>query len=58
MDSSADVSAPSPQSVAPTPTEAAVDPARVAGIVEQLIDRLKPDLIAAVIRELQRSSSH
>ena len=58
MDASADVSAPSPQSVAPTPTEAAVDPARVAGIVEQLIDRLKPDLIAAVIRELQKSSSH
>jgi hypothetical protein len=35
-------------------TETAVDPARVASIVEQALERLKPDLIAAVTRELEK----
>ncbi|HVP52089.1 MAG TPA: response regulator [Terriglobales bacterium] len=42
-----------PPVAAPTITEARVDPARVASIVEQVLERLKPEVIAAVTRELE-----
>jgi len=42
-----------PPVAAPTVTEAKVDPARVASIVEQVLERLKPEVIAAVARELE-----
>jgi hypothetical protein len=41
---------------APTVTEAAVSPARVARIVDQLLERLKPELIDAVTRELGKKN--
>ena len=37
--------------------EAPVDPLRIARIVDQLIERLKPELIAAVTRELEHKDS-
>ena len=37
----------------PTVTEAPADPARIARIVEQVLERLKPEVIAAVTRELE-----
>ena len=37
--------------------EAPVDPVRIARIVDQVIERLKPDLIAAVTRELEHKDS-
>jgi len=42
-----------PQAI-PTVIETAVDPARIASIVEQALERLKPELIAAVARELEK----
>ena len=45
-----------PQIIAPTVTEVPVDPARIAGIVDQVLERLKPELIAAVTRELEKKS--
>ena len=42
-----------PPVTAPTVTEATVDPARIASIVEQVLERLKPEVIAAVTRELE-----
>lgn len=44
---------PEPPAVLPTIIEAPVDPVRIARIVDQLIERLKPELIAAVTRELE-----
>jgi len=42
-----------PQAAVPTMTEVPVDPARVARIVEEVLQRLKPEVIAAVTRELE-----
>ena len=42
-----------PQGAVPTMTEIPVDPARVARIVEEVLQRLKPEVIAAVTRELE-----
>lgn len=42
-----------PQGAVPTMTEVPVDPARVARIVEEVLQRLKPEVIAAVTRELE-----
>ncbi len=38
----------------PRVTEVSVDPARIAHIVDEVLERLKPELIAAVTRELQK----
>ena len=43
-----------PRITVPTVTEAPADPARIARIVDQVLERLKPELIAAVTRELDR----
>jgi len=43
-----------PHSTAPTVTEVPADPARIARIVDQVMERLKPELIAAVTRELDK----
>jgi CheY-like chemotaxis protein len=43
-----------PPSTLPRVTEAPVDPARIAHIVEEALERLKPELIAAVTRELEK----
>ncbi len=48
---------PEPPAVPPTIIEAPVDPVRIAHIVDQLIERLKPELIAAVTRELEHKDS-
>lgn len=45
----------SPQSFPPVVTEAPVDPQRIASIVERVLERLKPELVAAVTRELEKS---
>lgn len=45
-----------PQATIPTVIETAVDPARIASIVEQALERLKPELIAAVTRELEKKN--
>ncbi len=47
---------PVPQIAVPRVTEAPVDPARIAGIVDQVLERLKPELIAAVTRELEKKN--
>lgn len=45
-----------PQATGPAPTirEAALDSGRITSIVEQLLERLKPEVIAAVTRELEK----
>lgn len=48
---------PEPPATLPTIIEAPVDPVRVARIVEELIERLKPELMAAVVRELEHKDS-
>jgi DNA-binding response OmpR family regulator len=48
---------PEPPATLPTIIEAPVDPVRVARIVDQLIERLKPELMAAVVRELEHKDS-
>jgi CheY-like chemotaxis protein len=45
-----------PQATVPMVTEATVDPARIASLVEQALERLKPELIAAVTRELEKKN--
>jgi len=45
---------PEPQVALPTVTEAAADPVRIARIVDQVFERFKPELIAAVTRELEK----
>ena len=45
-----------PQATVPTVIETAADPARIASIVEQALERLKPELIAAVTRELEQKN--
>jgi len=40
-----------------TKVETAVDPGRIASIVEQALERLKPELIAAVTRELEKENT-
>jgi len=45
-----------PPATVPMVTEATVDPARIASIVEQALERLKPELIAAVTRELEKKN--
>ena len=45
---------PVPQISVPRVTEAPVDPARIASIVDEVLERLKPELIAAVTRELEK----
>jgi len=46
-----------PRSTVPTVTEAPVDPARIARIVDQVLERLKPELVDAVTRELERDKN-
>jgi len=45
-----------PPATVPTIIETALDPARIASIVEQALERLKPELIAAVTRELEKKN--
>ena len=45
-----------PRIAVPTVTEATADPARIARIVEEALQRLKPELIAAVTRELEKKN--
>ena len=45
-----------PQASAAKVTQTAVDPGRIASIVEQALERLKPELIAAVTRELEKKN--
>jgi DNA-binding response OmpR family regulator len=45
-----------PQTALPRVTEVPVDPARIAHIVDEVLERLKPELIAAVTRELERKN--
>jgi hypothetical protein len=45
-----------PQASAARVTQTAVDPGRIASIVEQALERLKPELIAAVTRELEKKN--
>jgi DNA-binding response OmpR family regulator len=44
-----------PQIAVPLVTEAPVDPARIASIVDLVLERLRPELIAAVTRELEKN---
>ena len=53
----ADDSQPVPQNAVPMMTEAPVDPARIASIVELVLERLKPELVAAVTRELEKNGT-
>jgi len=46
-----------PQITVPTVTEVSVDPARIARIVDQVLERLKPELVDAVTRELERDKN-
>ena len=43
-----------PRVTVPAVTEAAVSPARIASIVEQVLERLKPEVVAAVTREIAK----
>ena len=45
---------PEPPTILPTIIEAPIDPVRIARIVDQVIERFKPELIAAVTRELEK----
>ena len=45
-----------PQLAVPTVTEVTPDPVRIARIVEEALQRLKPELIAAVTRELENKN--
>lgn len=47
---------PEAQVTLPTITEAPIDPVRIARIVDQVIERFKPELIAAVTRELEKEN--
>jgi hypothetical protein len=45
-----------PPTTLPRVTEVPVDPARIAYIVDEVLERLKPELIAAVTRELEKKN--
>ena len=45
-----------PRIAVPIVTEIPADPVRIARIVEEALDRLKPELIAAVTRELEKKN--
>jgi hypothetical protein len=45
-----------PPATLPRVTEVPVDPARIAHIVDEVLERLKPELIAAVTRELEKKN--
>ena len=45
-----------PRIAVPTVTEIPADPVRIARIVEEALQRLKPELIAAITRELENKN--